>query len=169
VKEAMGGVLFIDEAYTLCADSSAEDYGKEAIAALLKDMEDYKGKFCVILAGYKEEMEKMIALNPGFDSRINRKIDFPDYSIDEQLQIFNIMLNKKNYEITEEAKSKLLEIFAIQSKSQHFANARTVRNILDGLVEIQAVRTMEDDNPENDNERSIRIEDIEQYYNELQL
>ena len=169
VKEAMGGILFIDEAYTLCADSSGEDYGKEAIAALLKDMEDYKGKFCVILAGYKEEMQKMIALNPGLDSRINRKIDFPDYSIDEQLQIFNIMLAKKNYEITDDAKIKLLEVFELQSTSQHFANARTVRNILDGLVEIQAVRTMEDENPENDSERIIRIEDVEQYYNELQL
>lgn len=168
VKEAMGGVLFIDEAYTLCADSSGEDYGKEAIAALLKDMEDYKGKFCVILAGYKEEMEKMIALNPGFDSRINRKIDFPDYSIDEQLQIFNIMLAEKNYEITDDAKNKLLEVFELQSKSQHFANARTVRNILEGLLEIQAVRTMEDENSENDSERIIRLEDIEQYYNELQ-
>ena len=167
VKEAMGGVLFIDEAYTLCADSSGEDYGKEAIAALLKDMEDYKGQFCVILAGYKEEMEKMIALNPGFDSRINRKIDFPDYSIDEQLQIFNIMLAKKNYEITDDAKIKLLEVFELQSKSQHFANARTVRNILDVLVEIQAVRTMGDGNPENDSERIIRIQDVEQYYNEL--
>ena len=169
VKEAMGGVLFIDEAYTLCADSNGEDYGKEAIAALLKDMEDYKGKFCVILAGYKDEMEKMIALNPGFDSRINRKIDFPDYSIDEQLQIFNIMLAKKNYEITDDAKTKLLEVFELQSTSQHFANARTVRNILDGLVEIQAVRTMEDGNPENDSERIIRIEDVEQYYNELNI
>lgn len=166
VKEAMGGVLFIDEAYTLCADSSGEDYGKEAIAALLKDMEDYKGKFCVILAGYKEEMEKMIALNPGFDSRINRKIDFPDYSIDEQFQIFNIMLAKKNYEITDDAKRKLLDVFELQSKSHHFANARTVRNILDGLVEIQAVRTMDDDNPEKNTERIIRIEDVEQYYNE---
>ena len=169
VKEAMGGVLFIDEAYTLCADSNGEDYGKEAIAALLKDMEDYKGKFCVILAGYKDEMEKMIALNPGFDSRINRKIDFPDYSIDEQLQIFNIMLAKKNYEITDDAKNKLLEVFEMQSTSKHFANARTVRNILDGLVEIQAVRTMEDDNPENDSERIIRLEDVEQYYNELNI
>jgi SpoVK/Ycf46/Vps4 family AAA+-type ATPase len=169
VKEAMGGVLFIDEAYTLCADSNGEDYGKEAIAALLKDMEDYKGKFCVILAGYKDEMEKMIALNPGFDSRINRKIDFPDYSIDEQLQIFNIMLAKKNYAITDDAKNKLLEVFEMQSTSKHFANARTVRNILDGLVEIQAVRTMEDDNPENDSERIIRIEDVEQYYNELNI
>lgn len=167
VKEAMGGVLFIDEAYTLCADSSGEDYGKEAIAALLKDMEDYKGKFCVILAGYKEEMEKMISLNPGFDSRINRKIDFPNYSIDEQLQIFNIMLAKKNYEITDDARNKLLDIFERLSKGKHFANARTVRNVLEGLIEIQAVRTMEDNNLENDNERIIRIEDVEQYYNEL--
>ncbi len=125
------------------------------------------GQFCVILAGYKDEMEKMIGLNPGFDSRINRKIDFPDYSIDEQLQIFNIMLAKKNYVITDDAKNKLLEVFEMQSNSKHFANARTVRNILDGLVEIQAVRTMEDDNPENDSERIIRVEDVEQYYNEL--
>lgn len=169
VKEAMGGVLFIDEAYTLCADSSGEDYGKEAIAALLKDMEDYKGQFCVILAGYKEEMEKMISLNPGFDSRINRKIDFPDYSMDEQLQIFDSMLTKRNYEITDDAKNKLLEVLELQSRSQHFANARTVRNILDGLVEMQAVRTMEDDNPENDSERIIRLEDVEQYYHELEL
>ncbi len=168
VKEAMGGVLFIDEAYTLCADSNGEDYGKEAIAALLKDMEDYKEKFCVVLAGYKEEMEKMIALNPGFDSRINRKIDFPDYSIDEQLQIFNIMLAKKNYEITDDAKNKLVDVLEFSSQSQHFANARTVRNILDGLVEIQAVRTMEDENPENDSERIIKLEDVEQYYDELQ-
>ena len=76
---------------------------------------------------------------------------------------------KRNYEITDDAKKKLLDVLELQSKSQHFANARTVRNILDGLVEIQAVRTMEDENPENDSERIIRIEDVEQYYNELQL
>ena len=167
VKEAMGGVLFIDEAYTLCAESSGEDYGKEAIAALLKDMEDYNGKFCVILAGYKEEMENMIALNPGFDSRINRKIDFPNYSVDEQVQIFDIMLAKKNYVITDDAKNKLLDVFERLSKGKHFANARTVRNVLEGLIEIQAVRTMEDDDLENDNERIIRKEDVEQYCNEL--
>jgi SpoVK/Ycf46/Vps4 family AAA+-type ATPase len=166
VKEAMGGVLFIDEAYTLYSGSSDGDYGKEAIAALLKDMEDYNGKFCVILAGYRDEMEKMIALNPGFDSRINRKIDFPDYTVDEQLEIFNSMLDKKNYEITEEAKSKLSEIFKLQSQCDNFANARTVRNILDELIEIQALRTMEDDDPCNDNERIIEIEDVEQYYKE---
>ena len=166
VKEAMGGVLFIDEAYMLYANSSEADYGKEAIAALLKDMEDYKGKFCVILAGYKDEMEKMIALNPGFDSRISRKIEFPNYTTDEQLRILDIMLAKKKYEITEEAKSKLVEILEKCSKDKHFANARTVRNILDTLIEIQAVRTMEDNNPSNDDERIIRLEDVEQYQEE---
>ena len=167
VKEAMGGVLFIDEAYTLCADVGGDDYGKEAIAALLKDMEDHKGKFCIILAGYKEEMEKMISLNPGFDSRINRKIDFPDYSVEEQLQIFDIMLKKKKYEITADAKEKLVMILEKVSTSKNFANARTVRNILDGLIEIQAVRTIEDENPDNDSERILKVEDVEQYYNEL--
>ena len=162
VKEAMGGVLFIDEAYTL--DAKGEDYGKEAIAALLKDMEDYKGKFCVILAGYKNEMEKMISLNPGFDSRINRKIIFPDYTIDEQMQIFDIMLSKNKYEISENAKAKLMEIFEKKSKSKHFANARTVRNILDNLIEIQAVRTMDD--IKNENERIIKINDVIQYIQE---
>ena len=166
VKEAMGGVLFIDEAYTLSADSSKSDFGAEAIAALLKDMEDYKGKFCVILAGYKDEMEKMIALNPGFDSRINRKIDFPDYSIEEQLQIFNIMLSKKKYEITDEAKNKLLDVFKSKTKAKNFANARTIRNILENLIEIQAVRTIENDDLDNADERIIRIEDVEQYIKE---
>ncbi len=166
VKEAMGGVLFIDEAYTLCSDSS-NDFGNEAIAALLKDMEDYKGKFCVILAGYKTEMEKMIALNPGFDSRINRKIDFPDYSINEQMQIFDSMLSKRKYEITSDAKNRLAEVFEKLSKSKNFANARTIRNALDSLIEIQAVRTIEDSDPENDNERILSIEDIEQYFNEI--
>ena len=167
VKEAMGGVLFIDEAYALCSNSGVDDYGNEAIAALLKDMEDYKGKFCVILAGYKNEMEKMIALNPGFDSRINRKIEFPDYSIDELMKIFDVMIKKKNYEITDDAKNKLLEVFEIKSKDKSFANARTVRNILDSLVEIQAVRTINDENSEINSERIIRIEDVEQYLKEL--
>lgn len=161
VKEAMGGVLFIDEAYTL--DTEGEDYGKEAIAALLKDMEDYKGKFCVILAGYKEEMEKMIALNPGFDSRINRKIIFPDYTIDEQMQIFDKMIAAKKYEIAEDAKIKLREIFEIKSKDKHFANARTVRNILDELIEIQAVRTTEENM--TNSERIIKLDDVTEYNN----
>lgn len=156
VKSAMGGVLFIDEAYTLSSNGE-NDYGKEAIAALLKDMEDYKGKFCVILAGYKDEMEEMIALNPGFDSRINRKIIFPDYTIDEQMQIFASFLTKRKYEITDDAKAKVRNLLDKRSRAEKFANARTVRNVLDELLELQAVRTISND------ERIITMEDVNSY------
>lgn len=159
VKSAMGGVLFIDEAYTLSSNGE-NDYGKEAIAALLKDMEDYKGKFCVILAGYKDEMEEMIALNPGFDSRINRKIIFPDYTIDEQMQIFDLFLTKRKYEITDDAKAKVRNLLDKRSRAEKFANARTVRNILDGLIELQAVRTI------SNRDRTITIEDVNGYLEE---
>lgn len=164
VQEAIGGVLFIDEAYTLSSsEESGNDFGKEAIAALLKDMEDYKGKFCVILAGYKEEMEDMISTNPGFDSRINRKIDFPDYTNDELIKIFKLMLKEKEYDIDNDCIEQLSEIFEECSKDFKFANARTVRNILDSLIEIQSVRTIEDDDPTNDYERIIKKEDIIEY------
>ena len=166
VKEAMGGVLFVDEAYTLSSGDSGEDYGAEAIAALLKDMEDYKGKFCVILAGYKDEMEKMIACNPGFDSRINRKIEFPDYTLDEQMQIFDMMLQKKRYTIEDEARALARDLLEIYAKQEKFANARTVRNLLEALVEIQALRTMEDADVSNDDERVIRYEDVDAYMRE---
>lgn len=168
VEEAMGGVLFIDEAYTLSSKSgSSSDFGNEAIAALLKDMEDYKGKFCVILAGYRDEMENMISVNPGFDSRINRKIDFPDYTIDELMQIFSVMLKKEDYEIEKNAYNKVKEIFAILSKREKFANGRTVKNVVDSLTEIQAVRTIEDNDKKNDNERIIKIIDVFQYEKEI--
>ena len=166
VKKAMGGVLFIDEAYSLCVESSQEDYGKEAIAALLKDMEDYKGKFCVILAGYRKETERMIELNPGFDSRINRKIDFPDYTIDEQLQILDMMLKKTKYSIAGDAREELANILDMLAKKDNFANARTIRNVLDSLIEIQAVRTLEDDDPANDTDRIILLEDVLVYRSE---
>ena len=159
VKSAMGGVLFIDEAYTLSSNSD-NDYGKEAIAALLKDMEDHKGKFCVILAGYKDEMEEMIALNPGFDSRINRKIVFPDYTLDEQMQIFDLFLTKRKYAITAEAKAKIKIILDERSRAEKFANARTVRNILDGLIELQAVRTI------SNSDRTITAEDVDNFLKE---
>lgn len=162
VKQAMGGVLFIDEAYTLYGNG--QDYGPEAIAALLKDMEDYKGKFCVILAGYKEEMEKMIALNPGFDSRINRKIDFPDYTQEELLQICDAMLLSARYEIAADARERLKAVFEELSHFDNFANARTVRNVLDSLIEIQAVRSVEDEKLMD--ERIIRLCDVETYVNE---
>lgn len=168
VEEAMGGVLFIDEAYTLC-NGGEKDYGHEAIATLLKDMEDYNGKFCVILAGYRKEMEAMIAMNPGFDSRINRKIDFPDYTIDEMVQIATIMLNNMDYTIETSAKRELYNIFNILSNRRNFANARTVRNVLQQLIDIQAQRTDEDNNKYNDDEKIIKSIDVKLFRDENQL
>lgn len=164
VKEAMGGVLFIDEAYTLSNKQEwGNDFGNEAIAALLKDMEDYDGKFCVILAGYKDQMEDMISTNPGFDSRIKRKIIFPDYTLDELLQILDLQLNKNDYTMTKDARKKTTDIIKKLSSSPKFANARTIRNMVDSLIEIQSDRTINDNNRHNDNERIIKIEDVTKF------
>ena len=103
----------------------------------------------------------MISTNPGFDSRINRKIDFPDYSIDEMEQIFNLHMKKRNYSITPKAMEELKKVFEIYSKRNDFANGRTVRNLLDQLIEIQALRTVEDDNSNNDSDTTIELQDVE--------
>ena len=159
VKSALNGVLFIDEAYVL----AESNYGKEAIAALLEDMETYRGKFCVILAGYKDEIEYMISINPGFDSRINRKIDFPDYTINELLQIAQLMLDNKEYSIEDDAKTEVGKILLYMKESakkgkKTFANARDVRNLLESLYEIQALRTAG-----NTADYLIKLEDVKEY------
>ena len=127
-------------------------------------MENYRGKFCVILAGYKKEIEEMISLNPGFDSRINRKIDFPDYTTNELLQISQLMINNKKYTIEDDAKTELGNVFLYmkeyaQTNHKAFANAREVRNVLESIYEIQALRTFEDD---ADN-FVITIDDVKSY------
>ena len=159
-NDAMGKVLFIDEAYMLSNGIRANggNFGKEAIAALLKDMEDYRGKSCVILAGYKEEMEEMMRVNPGFKSRINRYIDFPDYSLDELKQIIIFMYKEKGYEVEEEALNEILKIISYYKCNPNFSNAREVRNILDSLYEIQALRTEE--TPED---MKIILDDVLEY------
>ena len=162
VKSALNGVLFIDEAYAL--NDNGHGYGKEAIAALLEDMENYRGKFCVILAGYRNDMEKMIALNDGFDSRINRKIDFPDYTTNELLQISQLMINNKKYSINDDAKTELGDLFLYMKEyakvnNKPFANAREVRNVLESIYEIQALRTVD----EAVDDFVITIDDIKSY------
>lgn len=148
-NEAIGKVLFIDEAYMLSngIHATGGNFGKEAIAALLKDMEDHRGESCVILAGYKKEMEEMMRVNPGFKSRINRYIDFPDYSLEELKQIVILMYTEKGYEVEEQALDEILKILSYYKNKDNFSNAREVRNILDSLYEIQALRTEE--TPEN--------------------
>ena len=141
IDEALDGVLFIDEAYSL-VDGGKEDYGKEAITTLLKRMEDDRDRLVVVLAGYTSEMEKFINTNPGLQSRFNRYIEFPDYTEGELCEIFLSCLKSNQYEATPEAIEKLHDVIsnAISSKDRHFGNGRYVRNLFEKTIERQATR-----------------------------
>ena len=143
IEQAMGGVLFIDEAYSLIPKDAPYDYGHEAVATLIKAMEDYRGKFCVILAGYKNEMQSMLSSNPGFKSRIQFELDFPNYSRSEMCEILELMLKKCGYLMSDEAKSMLLDILDVKRKEPNFANAREIRNILDQVIMCQNLRVID--------------------------
>ena len=162
IQEAMGGVLFIDEAYALCAGSTASgtsgNYGDEAIAVLLKEMEDHRGQFCVVLAGYKNEMEKMLNMNPGFKSRIQFSIDFPDYSREELGQIATSFLTAKKYEIADDALDRLLDVAEYYRQRPNFANARTIRSIVDQVILNQNLRA-----EDSDGDYRIILSDVEDY------
>ncbi len=142
IESAMGGVLFIDEAYALGnnSDNSLTDYGREAIDTLVKAMEDYRGKFCVIFAGYKYQMLDMISINPGLRSRIQFELEFPNYSRIELKEIAELMLEKRRYTVSETAMERILDITDIRRREPNFANAREVRNLLDGIIMCQNLR-----------------------------
>ena len=141
IDEALDGVLFIDKAYSLF-NGSKNDYGSEAIATLLKRMEDDKDRLVVILAGYSAEMQEVINSNPGLRSRFNRYIEFPDYSANELLEIFNQRARQFDYAITPEAEEAALKLFenAVANKGQGFGNGRFARNIFDKTIEQQSTR-----------------------------
>ena len=134
ISRAMGGVLFIDEAYSLASKDTGFDYGKEAISTLLKAMEDQRGEFCVIFAGYKNELEEMISTNPGLKSRIQFNLNFSNYSKEELEDIFELMLENTKYTIEESAKERILDLLEYKKKDPRFANAREVRNILEQVI-----------------------------------
>ncbi len=147
INDAMNGVLFIDEAYSLAgmnAGGGSANYGDEAIAVLLKAMEDRRGQFCVILAGYKDEMKALLDSNPGFASRIQFSLEFPDYTREELGKIANHFMKVKNYEISEEALKLLLDVAEYYRKRPNFANARTIRNIADQVILNQNLRAEDD-------------------------
>lgn len=130
IEEAMGGVLFIDEAYTLVKKGgSGQDFGQEAIDILLKRMEDDRGKFIVIAAGYTEEMQAFLNSNPGLKSRFTRTFEFEDYTPEELLSIFEMLMKNEEYSITDEAKEYLLKEFTrlYRARDKNFGNARLVR------------------------------------------
>lgn len=143
VKRAMGGVLFIDEAYYLYRPENERDYGQEAIEILLQVMENNRDDLVVILAGYGDRMSRFYESNPGFRSRIAHHIEFPDYTNDELLHIAGSMLHQQNYSLTEEARSTLKEYISIRRTQPHFANARSIRNALDRARLRQAKRLLE--------------------------
>jgi probable Rubsico expression protein CbbX len=143
LKKAMGGVLFIDEAYYLHRQENERDYGQEAIEILLQVMENQRDDFVVILAGYADRMERFFESNPGFRSRIAHHIDFPDYADDELLAISEVMLEKQNYGFDAEGRAAMEQYIALRRRQPHFANARSIRNALDRARLRQANRLFE--------------------------
>ncbi len=131
LKKAMGGVLFIDEAYYLYRPENERDYGQEAIEILLQVMEDRRDDLVVVLAGYKDRMDIFFRSNPGMASRIAHHIDFPDYSEDELLAIANIMLEKMHYLLGEDGQRVLRDYVGRRMRQPRFSNARSIRNALD--------------------------------------
>ena len=144
IRKALGGILFIDEAYSL-ARGGEKDFGKEAIDTLVKAMEDHKQEFILILAGYTEEMNFFLQSNPGLRSRFPIHIDFPDYNAQELLAIAELMLEKRQYKLSEAARRRLALLIqrGLRSDSYTFGNARTVRNWIELAIRRQAVRLVQ--------------------------
>jgi probable Rubsico expression protein CbbX len=140
LKRAMGGVLFIDEAYYLYRPENERDYGQEAIEILLQVMENQRDDLVVILAGYKDRMATFFASNPGFKSRIAHHVDFPDYTGDELLAIAQKMVGEMNYQFDPAALTAMRDYIALRTSQPHFANARSIRNALDRARMRQASR-----------------------------
>lgn len=140
LKRAMGGVLFIDEAYYLYKPDNERDYGAEAIEILLQVMENQRDDLVIIFAGYKERMDSFYESNPGLSSRVANHVDFPDYSPEELLIIGKIMLEEQQYRLTEESENVLLDYIKLRMTEPHFANARSVRNAIDRARMRQANR-----------------------------
>ena len=143
LKKAMGGVLFIDEAYYLYRPENERDYGQEAIEILLQVMENQRDDLVVILAGYKDRMERFFSSNPGMASRVAHHIDFPDYAGEELFEIATLMLRRMQYTLSESAAQALREYIALRKAQPHYANARSVRNALDRARLRQANRLFE--------------------------
>jgi probable Rubsico expression protein CbbX len=131
LKKAMGGVLFIDEAYYLFRPENERDYGQEAIEILLQVMENQRDDLVVILAGYADRMDTFFSANPGFRSRVAHHVDFPDYSDGELLEIAERMVTRQNYTLSPDAREALTEYIALRRRQPLFANARSLRNALD--------------------------------------
>ena len=162
ISKSLDGVLFIDEAYTLARSSSDNNYGQEAIDTLLKAMEDNRERLVVVVAGYSEPMKEFIESNPGLQSRFNKYIDFPDYSVEELYSIFAKMVEHNQYVLTSEAKAEIVKILARErlESGDNPANARLVRNIFEVAIQRQANRLALMPAPNADELQRITVEDV---------
>lgn len=140
LKQATGGVLFIDEAYYLYKPDNERDYGAEAIEILLQVMENQRDELVVIFAGYKDKMDKFYESNPGLSSRVTNHVNFPDYTAEELLQIAKLMLEDQQYKFEEAADQVLIDYAKKRMQQAHFANARSIRNAIDRARMRQANR-----------------------------
>ncbi len=143
LQKAVGGVLFIDEAYYLYRAENERDYGQEAIEILLQFMENRRDDLVVIFAGYKDRMDRFFQSNPGLHSRIAHHLDFPDYTLEELMDIAELMTQRQMYAFDEESRQAFREYLALRIRQAHFANARSVRNALDRMRLRQAVRLVD--------------------------
>ncbi|WP_281998505.1 stage V sporulation protein K [Priestia flexa] len=162
VKKALGGILFIDEAYSL-ARGGEKDFGKEAIDTLVKHMEDANDKFVLILAGYPREMENFLSLNPGLRSRFPFIFDFPDYDVNELMDIADRMMDDRQYQFSGDAYKKLKEHFMDVKYNQtplDFSNGRYVRNILERSIRAQSMRLLEEANYGKEQLITLKSSDI---------
>ena len=162
IQKAKGGVLFIDEAYTLSSKKGENDFGQEAIDTLLKAMEDQREDLIVIVAGYDGLMDEFIHSNPGLESRFNRYLHFDDYSIDEMMQILDLQLKKGQYQLDDEARAAVRDyIVTANTGSIAFGNARGVRNIFERLLVAQANRLSTEEAPGRDRLMTITAADVQ--------
>ncbi|WP_424511353.1 stage V sporulation protein K [Scopulibacillus darangshiensis] len=161
VKKAMGGILFIDEAYSL-ARGGEKDFGKEAVDTLVKQMEDKKDQFVLILAGYSSEMARFLKLNPGLPSRFPIIISFPDYTDSELMTISEQMLEEQEYKLTIEAKKKLTRHLKqkVSENEKSFSNGRYVRNLIEKMIRQQAVRLLREGQYDRDALLTLRACDL---------
>lgn len=143
LQKAVGGVLFIDEAYYLYRAENERDYGQEAIEILLQFMENRRDDLVVILAGYKDRMETFFQSNPGLHSRIAHHLDFPDYTLDELMQIGELMAREQMYAFDESSREAFRDYLQLRIHQPHFANGRSVRNAIDRIKLRQAIRLVE--------------------------
>lgn len=149
INQAMGGVLFIDEAYSI---NSSDNYSSECISTLIKAMEDHRDNLCVILAGYPKEMEELLNANSGFQSRIQFNIEFENYSDTELYQIFNKMLEQEQFKLDKKCKNAILEYFSNESRNNkdNFSNGRLARNLFEKVKFEQATRITEQNSKDYD-------------------